>query len=444
MDNKIYQFNYYSLLICILIFPICMLIKYTSLYFNLDNVYFSFNLLRMYWLILPLHGFIYIYCLYKKIIKPNYFDYIMYILILAGVISSVLAIDYDTAIFGYTHRYEGFIVLLSYYLIFLNSRLIDCDKRFKILNVWLLMGILQSLYAVFQVIFKVPFVMKFKWIWMASGLNGNPNFFGSYMVLLGLLSIGLYLFSSRHRVYYLICSIIFIMSLILAQSTGPLIGYFVGLFVLLLIILVRKIKVGCRLNVLCISLIITFLFGVYGTDYLFNDIYHYENMDNYTIKGDIDRVLIYGCDILDLECNFVKKNTNLIHKEDITLDQLSSNRITIWKNSIPIIKDNYLVGVGLDNLGLAYNKYYHTQKVDKAHNVYLQILVTNGIIGFIPYMIWLFMVIQKGLKIKSVEMLTLSIPIIGYSVQALFNISVVDVAPLFYMLSGMIVGFKEE
>lgn len=222
MKGKIYQFNYYSLLICILIFPIGMLIKYTSLYFNLDNVYFSFNLLRMYWLILPLHGFIYIYCLYKKIIKPNYFDYIMYILILAGVISSVLAIDYDTAIFGYTHRYEGFIVLLSYYLIFLNSRLIDRDKRFKILNVWLLMGILQSLYAVFQVIFKVPFVMKFKWIWMASGLNGNPNFFGSYMVLLGLLSIGLYLFSSRYRVYYLICSIIFIMSLILAQSTGHL------------------------------------------------------------------------------------------------------------------------------------------------------------------------------------------------------------------------------
>ena len=140
----------------------------------------------------------------------------------------------------------------------------------------------------------------------------------------------------------------------------------------------------------------------------------------------------------------MKKNTHLIHKEDITLDQLSSNRITIWKNSIPIIKDNYLVGVGLDNLGLAYNKYYHTQKVDKAHNVYLQILVTNGIIGFIPYMIWLFMVMQKGLKIKSVEMLILFIPIIGYSVQALFNISVVDVAPLFYMLSGMIVGFKEE
>ena len=59
-------------------------------------------------------------------------------------------------------------------------------------------------------------------------------------------------------------------------------------------------------------------------------------------------------------------------------------------------------------------------------------------------MIWLFMVMQKGLKIKSVEMLILFIPIIGYSVQALFNISVVDVAPLFYMLSGMIVGFKEE
>lgn len=444
MDNKIYKLNYYALIICILIFPIGMFIKYTSLYFDLDNIYLNINLLRLYYFILPLQGLIYIYCCKKKIIKPNYFDYIIYVLIFAGIISSIFAMNYNTSIFGYTKRYEGFIAILSYYLIFLNSRLINWDDKYKLLNILIIIGLFQSLYAILQVIFKVPFVMKFKWYWMASGLNSNPNFFGSYMVMLGLISIGMYLFYNKYHIFYFISSIVFAFTLVLSQSTGPLIGYFVGLFILLLIVLVRKIKVGRKLNILCISLVITFLFGVYGTDYLFNNVYHYKNMDNYTIKGDIDRGFIYGCNLLNLDCHFIRKNTHLIDTDNITLDQLSTNRFTIWKNTLPIIKDNYLIGVGLDNFGISYQKYYHNPLVDKVHNVYLQILVTNGIIGFIPYMMWLVLIFIYGVKNFSNNIIIVLIPFIGYLFQAIFNISVVDVAPIFYMLSGMIVGFKEE
>lgn len=444
MENKIYKLNYYALIVCILIFPIGMLIKYTSLYFNFDNIYLAINLLRLYWFILPLQGFIYIYCLYKRIIKPNYFDYIIYILILAGIISSILAINYRISIFGYVNRYEGFIALLSYYLIFLNSRLVDKDKQKNLLNLLIIVGVFQSLYAILQVIFKAPFVMKFKWYWMASGFNYNPNFFGSFMCTVGLLSVCLYLFNNERKIFYFISSVIIMIGLVLAQSTAPIAGYFFGIFILLIVLLIRKINIRHKIFKLGIVLTLTFFITVFGTDYLFNNIYKYENTDSYTIKGDIDKIIIYGCDTLGLKCDKLKENTHLSKPENITLDNIASNRFTIWNESLPIIKDNWLVGVGLDNFGIAYNQYYGNTLTDKVHNVYLQILATNGIIGFIPYMLWLLVILICGLKIKNEKILILLIPFIGYVFQALFNISVVDVAPIFYMLSGMIVGVKEE
>lgn len=444
IDNKIQKLTYYSLVICLLIFPIGTFIRYISLYFGFNNIYLSINLLKCYWFILPIQAFIYLFCLKNRMIKINYFDYIIYLLIIVGAISSIFAINYNISIFGYVKRYEGLIVILSYYLLFLNSRVLDKKLINKLLNILIYVGIFNCLYAILQVIFNAPFVMKFKWCWMASGLNYNPNFFGSFMCTIGLISICMYLFNDRRKIFYFISSIIMMIGLVLAQSTGPMIGYFFGIFILLIVLFKRKIKIWKDVFKIGFSLFITFLICVYGTDYLFNNIYKYEDTDSYTIKGDIDKIVIYGCDLVNLNCDFIKERTHLSNVDNITLDNISSNRFTIWKDSLPIIKDNWLVGVGLDNFGIAYEKYYNDKTTDKVHNVYLQILVTNGIIGFIPYMIWLVMVLYCGYKNHSNNIIILLIPFIGYAFQAIFNISVVDVAPIFYILGGMIVGFKEE
>ena len=444
LNNNIDKLVYYSLLFCILICPVSMFIKYTALYLDFDNVFLYIDLLKCYKIILPIQAIAYLLCLKKSIIKLNKFDYIMYVLIFTNIISCLFAMDFNAAVNGYFNRYEGFIALLSYYLMFLNSRLLNKKYVNKLLNSIIYIGIFNSLYAILQVIFKAAFVMKFRWFWMASGLNINPNFFGTYMCTVGLLSICIYLFSNKRKLFYFISSIIMMIGLVLSQSTGPVIGYFFGIFILLIILLYRKINVWNKLFKLGIVLIITFLTTVYGTDYLFNNIYKYDNTDSYTIKGDIDRIIIYGCDLFGIDAKRTKENTHLVDTEDITLDDISSNRFTIWKKSLPIIKDHWLVGVGIDNFGIAHGEYYGDRLTDKVHNVYLQILVTNGVIGFIPYMIWLVMVFIKGFKIRKEKMLILLIPAIGYSFQAIFNISVIDVAPIFYILSGMIVGFKEE
>lgn len=444
LEKNIHKILYYNFIICLTIFILTNFIRITLLYFGYTGLYHMLNTFNCYWFILPIQVFIYLFCLKAKIIKADKFDCIIYALILSNMISCLFAMDYNISILGYINRNEGMIALLSYYLMFLNVRILNKKDINKLLNILIYTGIFNCLYAVLQVIFKAPFVVKFKWRWMASGLNYNPNFFGTFMCTVGLLSICMYLFNDKRKGFYFISSLIMLIGLVLAQSTGPIIGYFFGILVLLIILFIRKIKVWKKFLKLGIVLIITFFISVYGTDYLFNNVYKYKDTDSYTIKGDIDRIIIYGCDVLGIDAKWIKKNTHLSNVDNITLNTISSNRFDIWKRTIPIIKDNWLVGIGIDNFGIAHNKYYNYSLYDKVHNVYLQILVTNGVIGFIPYIIWLVMVLYCGYKNHSNNIIILLIPFIGYAFQAIFNISVIDVAPIFYILSGMIVGCKEE
>lgn len=82
---------------------------------------------------------------------------------------------------------------------------------------------------------------------------------------------------------------------------------------------------------------------------------------------------------------------------------------------------------------------------DKAHNEYLQILVTEGIFCFLSYIALYGIIFFYGVKnsIKNKE-LYLILPIIGYIVQAFFNISVIEVAPIFYMTLGLCIEDLEE
>lgn len=444
LETNIYKISYCNLGICLIIFMLTYFMKFILLYCGNTNFYYILDTFNCYLFILPMQAFIYFFCLKKRIIKVNKFDYIVYLLLLTNIISCLFSMDYNISIFGANNRNEGLIVLLSYYLMFLNSRMLNREQVKKLLNILICCGMFNFLYAILQIIFKVPFVIKFKWCWMASGLNGNPNFFGAFMCTVGLLSVCMYLFNEKRKIFYFISSIVMMIGLVFAQSTGPLVGYFFGLFVLLLILFIRKINVWKKFFKLGIALMITLFISVYGTDYLFNNVYKYKDTDSYTIKGDIDRIVLYGCDLLGIDAKFIKTNTHLSDTDNITLNTISSNRFDLWKRSIPIIKDNWLVGVGLDNFGIAHNKYYGSNLTDKVHNVYLQILVTNGMVGFIPYMIWIIMVLYCGYKNHSNNIIILLIPFIGYSFQAIFNISVIDVAPIFYILSGMIVGYKED
>mgnify|MGYP003301898702 CR=1 FL=1 len=119
-----------------------------------------------------------------------------------------------------------------------------------------------------------------------------------------------------------------------------------------------------------------------------------------------------------------------------------SNRFYIWKNTLPIIPKNLLHGVGVDNFYYAFDgkplASHHGIYYDKVHNEYLQILVTEGLVCLLAYLSMYGLICFKGFKyyLKSKKMCLL-IPVVAYLIQAFFNISVIEVAPVFFMALGL-------
>lgn len=81
-------------------------------------------------------------------------------------------------------------------------------------------------------------------------------------------------------------------------------------------------------------------------------------------------------------------------------DSSLSYRIELWKTSLRIIKDNLITGIGFGTFYKYTGLYSDIVKkyIEHCHNVYLQILMDSGIIGFMIFLITLFSLAKKFFK----------------------------------------------
>ena len=87
--------------------------------------------------------------------------------------------------------------------------------------------------------------------------------------------------------------------------------------------------------------------------------------------------------------------------------------------------------------GVIKSRLKYPEITDNAHNIYLHTLVSSGLLGLIPYLILCLLVFIKGLKTKSNLMMILLGGFVAYSIQAFANISVIQVAPIYYIIMGL-------
>ena len=153
----------------------------------------------------------------------------------------------------------------------------------------------------------------------------------------------------------------------------------------------------------------------------------------------------YALDILDLNTQSTQ-----IANEGFK-DENGTGRIYIWKKALENAPRYLLTGIGVDqffyiNNGEIIYDPITGNAIDKAHNEYLQILLTEGIFKCITYIIFLLWIFFKGvikiIKSKKVDPLLVGLlfSFTGYCVQAFFNISVITVAPIFFVIGGLLLA----
>lgn len=428
--------NIFTILILVLIPLIKLLAKYLK-YYNIIQDYESFNPALVLYISLPLLLYTYISNTLIKKSKLDVFDYLYYILIIMSIITTIFSINMKTSILG-SIRKEGMISTLAYYTLFVNwKNNKDVNSTKKILKCIFIIGIANVIYSILQIYTNFDFILRFeKDPSMAYGLCLNPNFLGSLIVIILSFLISKYLIDSNKKNLLLIA--LFIIALVNCQSTIPVLALTLT-FVFMSIYLYKINKTTIKkILTLSSTLIIVFI------------VVQYLNVFMPSIISS------------SMSSNIFISNNNSCEMCNIktTINSGGNGRLDIWKKTLNNnVKKYWLTGSGFETFQYVYpnpkaEMYIVTSEeqksvsrpfFDKAHNVYLNTLADAGIINLIPYLILCLLVFIVGLKLKSEIGIILLSGFIGYSIQAFGNISVIQVAPIYYIIMGMIVSeYKKQ
>lgn len=259
----------------------------------------------------------------------------------------------------------------------------------------------------------------------AESTLGNPNFAGSYSSMLFPLSFVLFFYAEdKIELWSLgLTTTIFYAFLIATGTRSAYVALlsFIPLVIYLLYdkLLASKKRLAVILLVLCI---VTVGLGKINSDYSWQ------------------RFL-----------SLFSESKTLMTGNEKEINRVGSNRIYLYKTTLPLLFQNPLLGSGPDTFQIIYpqEKYREFKErlviLDKAHSRYLQIGVTLGIPALIIYLWFLFLVLKESFKAITIEskyQIALFLAVICYLVQATFNISVIAVAPLFWVLLALNISAK--
>jgi hypothetical protein len=148
-----------------------------------------------------------------------------------------------------------------------------------------------------------------------------------------------------------------------------------------------------------------------------------------------------------------------INKADSSIftgyEHFASGRGYIWSRTIPLLKDNIILGSGADTFTTQFpqqdyvyrtNMAYNTQIMTKPHSLYLQIGVQSGVVSLIAFLMFFIVYFISCIKIyingrfdnyfKRVG-IAIFIGIVSYMISGITNDSTITVAPIAWALIGI-------
>jgi len=349
---------------------------------------------------------------------------------------------------GGDFRAEGYLALVMYVLLMCLAAFFYC---FKPWHLWALgIGTISVAGVGIMQYFGINLVPLNGLIAKNQGLGystiGNPNFLGTYLTL--MLPIFIFTFVKTKKWPSLIpCSVIYF-CLLSSNTRGAWIGSAIAFGLLSFFIVKEKIHPK-RLIIVVVTFVgLTIFFSMVNPNFTgrFSSVFTDFNKLNSGISQKKEKAEKVG-----------QEQPEMIEQPvDVSgIAQLGSSRIYIWQKTWILIKERPLTGYGIETMGMVMEErfakenqtYFGSMRVDKAHNEYLHIAYSSGVIATLSYFLFQASVIVTGLKTirnaKGTKWYFMSIPlvcsVVGYLFQALTNISTVSVAYIFWIFCGMII-----
>jgi len=362
-------------------------------------------------------GFFTVLFIIKKLITRQPFSTDRLTLVFFGLFFAASVISIINSV-SYSSSFGGIIKLLKYILIFLAcSEEIRDKKHITRIVIAICSGIcLTAIDALWQMVFGYDFIHRIT-IQSAIGLPRptaafpNPNIFGIYMTALTPLIFGLtfFYFMGRNKILMFFVTVLGLLGVYLSLSRGAGLGIYLAI---LFLSIANKKKLFTSILV---GIFIVFPFMMP------KNIKQWAKEVNYN-------PLVFMC---------------------------NQDRVSIYTNTINMIKHHPFIGVGLNTFSKNYGKYKtaqaekyaHTPDTIYAHNIYLQTAGEVGLLGLGMFLLFLFQVFRQVLLVSrrsndaylKIISLSISASLIAFLVNGLTETSLYypRVVMVFWYLIGL-------
>ncbi len=338
-------------------------------------------------------------------------------LLLGGLIlTSFLGVDTIRSFFGDFERGKGVIQFAHWVLYFLM--LISVFKTRKdwthFFGLFIVLALGISVYGFFN----------YSSGGRLEGTFGNPIYMAGFLIFaIGFSAIFFQkrdYFFGKYSCYfsYIIpfLTLFFLISLFFTKTRGGYTGFLAGFvfFAILSLFFLRKEKK--KIVFISISLLVL-------------------------IFSFLSLVTIYG------DSEFVKSHSFLNRVNLSRIYSSNSFKERIWASEISLkaFRDKPILGWGMENFGVVFNKFYDYRIglngpwFDRVHNQALQYLVDGGMLLFFFYLFWIssfFYLVFKIFKERKLLALTLGSIFVAYLAQSLFSFDTLSIYLGLFTLSG--------
>jgi len=372
-------------------------------------------------------------------IKYYLSDLLYFLLFIFALLSAVFTINRFATWHGYYYD-EWMFNFVAYFSLMLAGTMIqDKGMRKNILTVFVFVTVIQTIPAVLQTggiflrecYYDTDTIMEKK---IAYGLIQHSNWYAGLSVLLFAATAGVFLFTGKKAIRNItyVISILSFYTIASAEARLGWVGVFTYIFFMAVSIIVMK-KKGMKKEKLR-SIVMRLLLLVVG----------------------MTAVVVFVIFVCGKIITKIDQTSSEISKAGSYAEGLATGRVYIWKFGLKSVPDHWAFGIGLDNYKDAFltsPDYKEGMFVQgKGHNEYIHYLVTQGVFQFITYMTLMIYTAVTGVRsvIKNddeeerfLSWIFLGM-FFGYAAQAMFNSSVVNVVPYFWITIGMCLTKKNQ
>lgn len=352
--------------------------------------------------------------------KLSFADIIAIALFVTAVISCIFTTDKEklsinNSFVGGALSSEGLLALTAYYLIFEAASFItDTKRKVKTLILCIAPAVVFTIFGFLQ-----SFDLEVFGTSAVSAVFNENYIFSAYCVLAFGICLGLLLCVKTPWVKIasaVLCALVLAVNLLTNTTSGVFATVIMLTVALVLELIACFIKKGKdRFNGLLLAVAAILLsIGV----------------------AVITNALSGGKVFLIWKELGIKNALN--YKFGIDLPWLWNQLLDSYKNH----SEFWLHGVGIDNFRAGSGQYYFT----KAHNEFIQVMFTEGLTALAAYIILYITVFIKAVaafiknaagKAENTAASAVLLAFVGYVAQSYFNISSIDVAPLFWIVCGL-------